>query len=210
MNRTSKAALMGLGLLAADLVGAFAISQAFAQEADVTLRLVNPANPGLLAVNESATEAAGIGYTIGLWNADNMQDDHKMLSIPGSGFHRLLPNSTYGPISLFDKPEVRAWLKPGNMIVGTVAIDCRNCARGRTYWVLITWGEGGWFSEIKDVTDGRVIAPEPWSTGNLRGHELKIALLGEISEVDQKDRIPIMPFTASDQTIAPQDDGPMP
>lgn len=206
MNRTSRAALIGLGLLSSGLGAAFSAPQAHAQQAEVTLLLVNPTNPGLLFVNDTAAEAKDLDYKIALWNADNMEDGKKLLPVPGSGFSLLQPNTALGPINLFETPEVRTWLKPGNRIVGNIGVNCQNCTRGHTYWVLITWGEGGWFAELKDKTNGSVIAPQPWIDGNLRNHELKVTLLAWTTDIAQPDRIAITPFTPSEQPPTPNAD----
>lgn len=208
MKRAGKAVLISLGLLAIGLEVTLAASSVRAQQAEVTLRLVDPANPGLLIVNDTGTEAEGIDYKIALWNADNMESGYKLLPIPSSGFRNLEPRSTLGPIDLFDAREVRAWLKPGNRIVGNVGVKCQNCARGHTYWVLITWDEGGWFAELKDRTNGAVIAPQPWLEGNLRDHELQVTLLSWTTDIAQADRVQIAPFAPSDRTLKPSDDAP--
>jgi len=149
----------------------------------------------LLIANETETEAKDIRYKIGLWNVDNLREGYRVLPIQGSGIVHLPPHHSYGPINLFDTPEIRAWLKPGNRIVGNVAATCRNCARGHTYWVLITWGKGGWFADIKAATNGDVIVPQDdWDTKVVRDHVLKNILLGAAAEIKQEDRFPIVPY----------------
>lgn len=194
MNRTTKFAVAGIGLLAAVLGTALGAPQARAQQAEVKLRLVDPTSPGLLLANETSVEAEDIHYKIALWNADNLRDGHKVLPIPGSGLVHLAPHSTYGPISLFDEPDVRSWLKSGNRIVGNIGVTCQTCARGFTYWFLITWGKGGWFSEVTDMTDGSVIVPRLVNGAPIRDYVLQTTLLGRASEVDQQNRIPIAPL----------------
>ena len=51
-------------------------------------------------------------------------------------------------------------LKPGDRLLGSAAVNCPECERGRTYIVYIVWGEGGWFSEVKDETSGRILIPK--------------------------------------------------
>src|SRR5262249_30670994 len=78
------------------------------------------------------------------------------------------------------------------------------CARGYTYWVSLTWGEGGWFAEMKDMTDGGTVVPsDPDSESPLTGDDLKTELLERADDVAEKDRTAIVSFTPSDLILPP-------
>jgi hypothetical protein len=46
----------------------------------------------------------------------------------------------------------RRWqsqVKLGDRLVGSAFVDCPECSKGHTYLVSITYGQGGWFVELK-------------------------------------------------------------
>ena len=203
MSPASKAVLLWLGVLVGGLAAVFGLSKLHPTEPEVTLRLVDPADPKLILVNDSGVEAKDVGYGVALYNVDNLPEDGATLPIEASGVEQLPPHHSYGPLRLFDAAEVKAWLKPWHRIVGTIAIDCAACARGYTYWVSLEWGEGGWFSEIKDMTDGGTVVPGDPDSGPLTGDDLKTELLERTDDVAEKDRTVVVAFTPSDLILPP-------
>jgi hypothetical protein len=204
MSPASNATLLWLGVLVGGLAAVFGLSKLHPTEPEVTLRLVDPADPKLILVNDSSVEAKDVGYGVALYNIDNLPEDGGTLPIEASGVEQLPPHHSYGPLRLFDSAEVRAWLKPGHRIVGTIAIDCASCSRGYTYWVSLAWGEGGWFSEIKDMTEGGTVVPSGPDSEPLLGDDLKTELLERADDVAEKARVSIGPFTPSDLILPPE------
>jgi hypothetical protein len=129
---------------------------------DVTLRFVYPTAPALILTNQSAIIAKNIKWTVVLWNMD-LPDRNDPLPIPVGTFDWIKPHDEGGPLALFNSPPVSSLLKQGNRLFGCASVDCPNCDRGRTYIVYITWGEGGWFSELKNEKSGRIIVPPDFS-----------------------------------------------
>jgi hypothetical protein len=126
--------------------------------ADVALRFIYPESPSLVIVNQSNPGARDIKWEVVLWNMD-LPDRNDPLPIPVSTFDWIRGHTEGGPQDLFGTPLVAPLLKKGDRLVGSATVDCPQCSRGRTYIVQIVWGEGGWFSEIKNETKGRMFIP---------------------------------------------------
>ena len=124
----------------------------------MTLRFVYPKSPALILVNNSDAIAKNIKWSVALWNMD-IPDRNDPLPIPVSTFDWIKPHDEGGPQNLFSSRIVSPLLKQGNRLFGSVALDCPECKRGRTYIVKITWDEGGWYSEIENGTPGKLLIP---------------------------------------------------
>lgn len=157
---------------------------------EVTIRIVDPANPALIFTNASRGEAKTVRYWTVLWNLDGPLDAGP-LPIPEGGLRRLIRDETSAPLHLFEAPEVRSSLKRGNRIVGSIAIDCQNCARIHSYRVFVIYGEGGWFADVADVSNGAVLDRGDYGLGA----GLKDALLAWANEATDVTRMPIAPAT---------------
>lgn len=130
-----------------------------AQElADVTLRFIYPKSPALILVNNSDVIAKNIKWSVALWNMD-LPDRNDPLPIPVNTFDWIKPHDEGGPQNLFNTRLVSPLLKQGNRLFGSVALDCPECKRGRTYIVKITWGNSGWYAEINNGTPGKLLIP---------------------------------------------------
>jgi hypothetical protein len=151
---------------------------------DVTLRFINPKEPLLMLINQSDVVAREMKWAVILWNVD-LPDRADPLPIPFTLFDFLRPHLRGGPENLFSAPNVGSLLKPGNTLMGSASIECPDCIRGRTFWVYIKWGEGGWYSELKDVTSGSPYIPSRFSK------EYLAAYFKQIESVPVSLRIPI-------------------
>lgn len=156
---------------------------------DITLQLFDPESPTLLVKNPSRVLAKDIKYQIGIFNVD--------LPLEPTAFRHPLPilvqeinwiksNDEIGPTDVFNTQLVSPLLKKGNRLVGTIAVNCAECLRGRTYFVYINWGKDGWYSEIKDEQSGRNRGPSVLREGILEAYLNFVE-----SKVPQADRIPI-------------------
>jgi hypothetical protein len=125
---------------------------------DVTLRFVYPNQPALQLQNISGKVALQIRYTITLWNLDATDNPKNPLQIPVGAFDFIKPGLFGGPLNIFQ--PVATSLKSGNRLFGSASVSCPDCARGRTFWVYIVWDQGGWYSEIPEVTTGAVMIPK--------------------------------------------------
>jgi hypothetical protein len=130
----------------------------------VSLRFIYPKAPALQIVNESDAIVRDIKWSVVLWNLD-IPDRNDPLQIPTSSFDWLRPHRWGGPQDLFSRPAVAQLLKPGNRLLGSAAVICPECDRGRTYIVYIVWKEGGWFWELKDETSGNALIPRSFADG---------------------------------------------
>jgi hypothetical protein len=149
-----------------------------AQAADVTLRFVHPESPAVLLVNNTSVVASSIKWTVVLWNLDDPRrysapmpndppDTHEPLQIPSSLFDYVLSHSVGGPENIFATPLVAPYVKPGNRLVGVASVVCPTCTRGHTYFVYITYGQGGWYAELPQFRKGQLPLPTPMTKANV-------------------------------------------
>ena len=125
---------------------------------DVTLRFVYPKSPALVLVNQSGKVAHQIKWLVALWNLD-LPDRTDPLPISVSTFDFIRPHLESGPQNLFGSSLVSPLLKPGNRLIGSASVQCPDCVRGRTFIVYLVWDQGGWFTEVLDMTSGAVLTP---------------------------------------------------
>ncbi len=125
---------------------------------DVALRFIRPQAPVLVIVNPSEVVASQIKWALTLWNMD-LPERNDALPIPIQTFEFIRPHQESGPLDIFGSALIAPLLKPGNRLFGSASVDCPSCARGRTYIVSIIWGSGGWFAEVPDEKDGKVLTP---------------------------------------------------
>ena len=133
-------------------------TSAKAASSDVALRFIYPEEPALMIVNQSNLGARDIKWQVTLWNMD-LPERNDPLPIPTSTFDWLRGHTEGGPQNLFGTPTVAPLLKSGNRLFGSATVDCPQCSRGRTYIVYIVLGKGGWLSEVKNETRGRILIP---------------------------------------------------
>ena len=112
---------------------------------DIALTLVNPASPAAFVLNTSNKIARDVQYWAAIWNLD-LPDRTDSLPLPSNTFSFIRPHEGGGPMSYFD--SALSLIKPGNRLAGIMYVTCSECARTKSYWVSIKWGEGGWLAEI--------------------------------------------------------------
>jgi hypothetical protein len=135
---------------------------------DITLRLVDPKAPDIQVVNTSDAIAHTVRCGFALFDLDS-DHENSLLSIPGNGPDFVRPHSVSGPTIIFP-PSMQSRFKSGEKLFGTIGLICPECERGRTFWVYITWGEGGWFSEIPNEEGGNLMVPKGqnyWDADNV-------------------------------------------
>jgi hypothetical protein len=123
---------------------------------DVFLKLVNPIEPMLVIVNPSIAVARDMKYAVELWNSAR-PDENDPLQIPTGSFDWLKGHSEGGPNKLFTA-SIASSLKPGDKLYGSATVNCPACVRGRSYFVCIEWGKGGWMAETDDPK-GMIVVP---------------------------------------------------
>jgi hypothetical protein len=161
---------------------------------DVTLRFVYPESPTLVLENLSDKTAQNIKWTVVLWNLDDPRayspgvhapDIHEPLQIPIATFDFIRPHSLSGPQNLFASPLVAPYVKLGNRFAGSASTVCPECSRGHTFLVYIILGEGGWYSEVSDITNGDVVIPPKLTKSQV------LQYASQILNIPNKDRTPI-------------------
>ncbi len=144
------------------------------QKPDVVLRFVSPHNPALVIANQSDVVARNIKWAVVLWNL-NLPDRLDPLPIPVQTFDFVRGHSQGGSQNLFDGPLVTPLRKKGDVLVGSAVVDCPDCARGRSYFLHIEWGQSGWFAELENETTGRLLVPQPLDRRTLKAYFDEVA-----------------------------------
>lgn len=191
MNRPYAVGPIALLLLLA--AGAALAAEKYFAKSGVTLRVVDPSEPGLVFTNRTRSETNTIRYSVALWK---MGPDGNPLRLTNEVLARLGPGETSTVVTLFDTTEIRSRLREGNKVVGAIGLDCADCARGYSYRVYISYGEGGWFAEVPNATDGNlVMPPQYFSNGVFYSSDVELSLRFWINEIAASERIPIAPTT---------------
>ena len=138
-------------------------------------------SPLLKVFNLSDVTARQVLYGVGIWDIDNLEKQVNPLPIPAKTIDFIKPHHFSGPINLF-YPLVN----PGTRLFGSVSVDCADCVRGRTYWVYIEFGHGGWYAEIPGEVSGEIKVPRLVSATAVT--ELADS---EIKSIPTEQRIPI-------------------
>jgi hypothetical protein len=135
-------------------------------------------------VNSSSTVAKDMKWGVALWNRDR-PDDINPLPIPTSAFDWLKAHSDSAPLLIFGSGQSQ--VKLGDRLVGSAFVDCPECSKGHTYFVSITYGQGGWFAELKSDKTKMGGPATPMST-SLDGRD---AYFAAIDRVPESERMPI-------------------
>jgi hypothetical protein len=146
---------VGLILIPASIVCLFVLPDE--KKPKVSLRFVTTQFAYIQLVNSSDVVAPNIKWMIAAFNLDNLPDP---LPIPAGNFDVLTPNNASFPIRVFQTPAGSPLVKPGDRIFGSASVTCPTCSRGVTYWFYIVYGQGGWYAENPDVTNGNIIVPK--------------------------------------------------
>ena len=73
-----------------------------------------------------------------------------------NGMSRLGP---YDALSISPEGIAKQHVKPGDEIVGQIAVTCFNCSKMRRYYIYLKFGEGGWMYPILDAKNDSVKIP---------------------------------------------------
>lgn len=119
---------------------------------DVTLHFVKPTEPAVWLRNDSEAVAENIKWQFELFNLDNPSSVdgtvYRFVPIPNRSFDFLRPHRRSGTHAVFEAPVAAATVRAGNRLFGSVTVSCPTCVRDRVYWVFLTLGQGGWYSEL--------------------------------------------------------------
>jgi hypothetical protein len=151
---------------------------------DVTLRFVSLESPLVVLVNSSPVVARNIKWGVVLWKWDAPAGSNP-LQIPIASFDWIKSQGEGGPEDIFSR--VASQLKSGDILYGSAFVDCPECPKGHSYFVHITYGRGGWFSEIMSDKAGGPYTPVNSTKEGMA------AFFAAIDRVPQSERIPITP-----------------
>lgn len=152
--RKMKPAFLFTGLLTAGMVGLDQVTLSVSKP-EIGIRLVNPDRPAVLLVNNSPVNAKDIKWGIILWN--HRTEDPTPLQIPIQTFDWIKAGMNGGPQDIFQRVESQ--VQQGDILYGSAFVDCPDCMKGKTYLVFITYGVGGWFTELHDPKAGSPAEP---------------------------------------------------
>lgn len=77
-------------------------------------------------------------------------DTFQLVSIVATSIDFIPPEGSYLPTKLDLRLDPNEPLAKGNRLFGYLSINCADGATRRAYWVLIKWGEEGWYREVKN------------------------------------------------------------
>jgi hypothetical protein len=129
-------------------------------EPEVTLRFVGKKSSYLQLLNISDGPASTIKWMVVAFDLDSNVNPTNILPIPTTTFDFLVAHDKSLPINIFQPPALTSTsTKSGDRIVGSASVGCPTCRRGHTFIFSLRLGEGGWYSEQKDITTGDPLTP---------------------------------------------------
>jgi hypothetical protein len=149
-------AVAGIAILAGtpQLFSMINDKQRLAMPPQIAIRFVYPENPSLQILNLSDVTARDIRYGVGMWNMNKLDKKNTPLPIPSGGVDFLRPRQAGGPLGIFSVIEP---IDQGAELFGSINIQCPDCLSSKTYVVYIVWGQGGWYGQNLEITDGIII-----------------------------------------------------
>ena len=121
------------------------ISDSTQELPDVSIRLVHPKTPGVVAVAMHSL-ARDIEISPVLWNLDLQTNDS--LFVYKTKFEWMRVDQIGAPSPVVHPDDVKSRVKEGNRVLGFITVTCSNCIGVRVYWIYFVYGAGGWYSEI--------------------------------------------------------------
>lgn len=119
---------------------------------DVTLHFVKPQEPAVWLSNDSEAVAENIKWQFDLFNLDDPSSIdgtvYRFVPIPVRSFDFLKPRRRSGAHVVLEHRAAASAVHAGNRLFGSVTVSCPKCLRDRVYWVFLTVGHGGWYSEL--------------------------------------------------------------
>jgi hypothetical protein len=122
------------------------------KQPDLRLRLVHPQE---VAIEIHNSKVRGVAdrprYGVALIDLESPND---FLRIPTAVGDYIRPGEFWGPNEFMGIDAVKAVVKPGDRIFGSVSVSCPTCVRSRGYWIYIKAGDGGWYAEQEGLPKG--------------------------------------------------------
>jgi len=121
------------------------------EQPDIRAALVYPADPSFIVMNQSKIKPVREGhYQFITLNIDRWLGDHyQLVQTRGSDVGASIPpGGQYLPSRFELRLDPNQPIEKGNRLYGYLSISCPDCIAKRLYWVLIKYGEEGWYSEV--------------------------------------------------------------
>jgi hypothetical protein len=121
------------------------------EQPDLHATLVYPNRPAVMFSNSSKVKVATDGYyqliTLNVDHWDHNQ--YQLVQTKTTPTGNIRPLESYLPQYLELLLSPNKPLEAGNRLFGYFVIECPECAARRVYWLLIKYGQEGWFREVK-------------------------------------------------------------
>jgi hypothetical protein len=120
------------------------------EQPDIHAVPVYPAKPAVIVMNKSKIKPVRDGlYQLIALNIDRwLGDRYQLVSNKATKVDSIRPDGSYLPSTLELIPDPNQPLEKGNRLYGYLSVSCPDCIAHRLYWVLIKYGEEGWYAEL--------------------------------------------------------------
>jgi cell division protein FtsL len=123
------------------------------EQPDIHAQLLYPQAPAVVLSNSSKVKPVRQGlYELIMFNIDRPRnaDSFQIVETVATPIDFIPPEGSYLPTMLNLHLDPNEPLAKGNRLFGYLSISCADCATRRAYWILIKWGEAGWYREAKN------------------------------------------------------------
>jgi hypothetical protein len=122
------------------------------EQPDIHAIPVYPLKPAVIVFNKSKIKPVRDGsYQLITINVDKwLGDRYQHVSSKATKVDAIRPDDGYLPSTLELILDPNKPLKKGDRLYGYLSISCPDCIAHRIYWVLIKYGEEGWYTELPD------------------------------------------------------------
>ena len=118
-------------------------------KSNLFLRFVDKSTPSIVVRNDSPAIANDVVFALALWNVFR-PDVAEPLQIPGEKVDWIGAHEISGPYGVLMPFEESGAITKGDKLLGAAAVRAPNCVNGgKSYFVAITLGEGGWYAELE-------------------------------------------------------------
>jgi len=120
------------------------------EQPDIHAVLLYPAKPSVIVMNKSSIKPVKNGlYQLIMLNINRwLGDRYQLVQTKATQVDSIRPDGSYLPSSLELILDPNEPLKNGDRLYGYLSISCPECIAHRMYWVLIKYGEDGWYAEL--------------------------------------------------------------
>lgn len=120
------------------------------EQPDIHALLVYPVMPSVIVMNKSKIKPVKDGlYQLITLNIDRwLGNRYQSVSTVATNVDAIRPDGSYLPSRLEFILDPNQPLEKGNRLYGYLSVSCPDCIAHRLYWVLIKYGEEGWYAEL--------------------------------------------------------------